>query len=80
MEGHAIKVTFSNGQEFIYERVTMRKGEKILVLKNVDDTDKKVYRSKRDVLNNVRCLRREFDDMATFEIIASCGREVQKLR
>lgn len=80
MEGYAIKVTFSDGQKFFYERVTMRKGEKILVLKKGDDNDKKVYPSKRDVLNNVRRLRREFGNMGTFEVIYTFGREIQKLR
>lgn len=80
MEGLGIKVTFSNGQEFFYERVTMRKGEKILVLKKVNDNERKVYPSKRDVLINQQRLRREFGDIATFEVVPSCGREVQKLR
>nr|DAV18264.1 MAG TPA: hypothetical protein [Caudoviricetes sp.] len=80
MEGYAIKVTFSDGQEYFYERVTMRKGKKILVLKNVDDNDRKVYPSKRDVLNNLRRLRIEFGNMGTFEVIYSFGREFQKLR
>lgn len=80
MEGYAIKVTFSNGQDFFYERVTMRKGEKILVLKNVDDNDKKVYRSKRDVLICLRSLRIHFGSMGTFEAVPEHGREIQKLR
>lgn len=80
MEGYAIKVTFSDGQEYFYERVTMRKVKKILVLKKVDEDDRKVYPSKRDVLFNQRCLRREFGNMGTFEVIYTFGREFQKLR
>lgn len=80
MNGYAIKVTYANGEKGIFERVTMRKAEKILVIKKLGDEDKRVYSSKRDVLNRIRDLRRLFSDIANFEIIYSFGREVQTLR
>lgn len=79
MEGYAIKVTFSNGMEGIFESVTMRRGEKILVIKRLEDTDKRVYKTKRDLLNRIRGLRRQFGDIANFDVIPSRGRKVQKL-
>lgn len=79
MEGYSIEVSFSNGQKYFFERVTMRKGEKILVVDKFGGKFKKVYRSKRDLFNRMRYLRSQFGDIATFEAVPSCGREVQKL-
>lgn len=79
MEGYAIEVSFSNGQKYFFERVTMRKGKKILVLDKSGGKYEKVYRTKRDLFNRMCYLRRQFGDIATFEAVPSCGREVQKL-
>lgn len=80
MKGYAIKVTFSSGDKGYFERVTMRKGEKLLVIKELGTNDKKVFNSKRDVLNRVRDLKRHFGASADFEVIYSYGHEVQKFR
>jgi hypothetical protein len=80
MKGYAIKVIFSSGDKGYFERVTMRKGEKLIVIKELGTNDMKVFNSKRDVLNRVRDLQRQFGASADFEVIYSYGREVQKLR
>lgn len=78
MHGHAIKITFNNGETGIFERVTMRHGEKVLVIKKFGDINQRVYSSKRDAVNRCRILRRQFSNMAVFEVIYTFGREVLK--
>ena len=80
MNGYAIKVTFSNGETGIFERVTMRHREKIIVIKKFGDDNQRVYSSKTDALRRLQHLRRQFGDIAVFEMIYTFGREVQKLR
>lgn len=80
MHGYAIRVIFNTGGIGIFERVTMRQGEKIIVIKKFGDINQRVYSSKTVALNRLRLLRRQFGDIAVFEMIYTFGREVQMLR